>query len=412
LTPCRGLDPEAEEPGKAPVVALGIDRVLADPDVSPLLYSAERVGLTSSRQCRTGKGMVVPDALLNSGVRLVRLFGPEHGVSGRVADGSPVSDTVDPRTGLPAVSLYGPRLGPDLSTLAGLDLMVFDLQDVGARFYTFLWTLSTIMQACAEAKVPVVVLDRPNPIGGAPEAVEGPVQEDPERSGFLGRWPIPVRHSLTIGELALLLREEMGLETDLQVVPVQGWKRVQHWPDIGLPFHPPSPGIPSYESALFYPGLAFLEATNMLEGRGGPYAFRWIGAQWIESRTLAAEVHELSLPGVGASAMYLPLPGGEKCPGVALHAENPKAVRPVATGLRLLALLRTLWPAEFRWEPYPTQTNPTGSGHLLRLLGRREIVSLLETGPLMEAAKLIEAWTDPGDWWIRTEPHRLYDADL
>jgi uncharacterized protein YbbC (DUF1343 family) len=308
------------------------------------------------------------------------------------------------------MSLYGPRLAPNRTAVADLDLVVFDLQDVGTRFYTFLWTLSLVMEACAEAGVPLLVLDRPNPIGGNPRAVDGPVQDAPGRSGFLGRWPIPIRHSLSLGELALLLAREMGLEGGLEVVPAEGWRRIHHWPDTGLPFHPPSPGIPSYESALFYPGLALLEATNVLEGRGSPLSFRWLGAAWIEGRILEREIRSLALPGVDASSRMLSQQDGTEIPGVILHAEEPTAVRPVATGLHLLALLRTLWPRDFRWADYPTSANPSGSGHLLRLLGRPEIVTALEADPPADLGDRIAGWTDPGDWWSRASPHLLYDV--
>ena len=196
----------------------------------------------------------------------------------------------------------------------------------------------------------------------------------------------------------------------MDVVPADGWPRLHHWPDTGLPFHPPSPGIPSYESALFYPGLALLEATNVLEGRGSPLAFRWLGAPWMDGRVLAEEIRRLALPGVDASSRVLSLQDGAEISGVVLHAEEPKAVRPVAVGLHLLVLLRTLWPLEFRWEAYRTCANPSGSGHLLRLLGRPEIVSALEADPPMDPANLIAGWTEPGDWWARAGPHLQYDV--
>lgn len=422
----RGGSPETGIIKPPPDMVPGVDRVLAAPEDFPRLFNASRVGLVSSRRCRTAlfwppasnqrrqidsdRGVPVPDALLAGGVSLTRLFGPEHGFSGGEADGSPVLDGTDAPTGLPVESLYGPRLEPDPASVTGLDLVIFDLQDVGARFYTFLWTLSLILESCSDVGVPVLVLDRPNPIGGDPVSVEGPVQDTPARSGFLGRWPIPVRHSLTVGELALLLKGEMGLDTDLQVVPARPWQRDHHWPDTGLPFHPPSPGIPSYESALFYPGTALLEATNVLEGRGTPLAFRWLGAPWIDPQVLAREICGLSLPGVGARARSLQLPGGGTCPGVALHAEDPKAVRPVATGLHLLVLLRTLWPSKFRWVAYPTHANVSGSDHLLLLLGRPEIASALENTPVRELVELIQVWTEPGDWWVRAQPHLLYES--
>jgi uncharacterized protein YbbC (DUF1343 family) len=344
---------------------------------------------------------------LEAGVPLTRLFNPEHGLSALAPDGRPVGDGRDAVTGLPVTSLYGPRLTPPTALLAELDLVLFDLQDVGARFYTFLWTLSYLLESCAAARVPLWVLDRPNPLGGLPEWVEGPLPDPETTPTFLGRWPVPIRHSLTLGEMARLLRSEMGLAVDLEVVSMKGWQREFLWPDTGLVFHPPSPGIPSFESALLYPGLAFLEATNVREGRGSDLCFRWMGAPWLEAKAAAAAVNHAGFPGVRAHPRELRQRDGI-CPGAEMEVTDPQLLRPVSLGLRLVALLSTLWPKGFRWSPYPTAANPGGQGHLLRLTGSAEAVRILEEAPGAMTLDRVTALTGAPGWWARAEPHLLY----
>jgi uncharacterized protein YbbC (DUF1343 family) len=302
--------------------------------------------------------------------------------------------------------------------------MLVDLPDAGARFYTYHWTLAHVLEACSENGVPMLVLDRPNPLGGREEWVEGPLPDHDAPATFLCRWPIPVRHSMTLGEVALLLREEMELTLELQVVPMEGWRRDMLWRDTGLPFSPPSPGIPTPESALLYPGLALLESTNVLEGRGTDLSFQWLGAPWMEegggTRALADELNRWGISGVTAKAHVLNVrekgeagPGGaglgSACPGVLLEVTDPREVRPVALGLRLLAILPTLWPNRFSWGPYPTAVNPSGRGHLLRLLGRTAMVEGLKMLPGSLDESTILEWTAAPGWWDRVAPHLLYE---
>jgi uncharacterized protein YbbC (DUF1343 family) len=401
-------------------VFLGVDRLLLSPRSFPELIGlapgiqhpgARRVGLVTSDGSVPGLGNQRPlstrSALLEAGIPLTRLFTPEHGLSALVPDGGGVEDGWDEVTGLPVTSLYGPRLGPPARLLAAMDLVLFDLQGVGARFYTFLWTLSHVMESCARAGTPLRILDRPNPLGGLPEWVEGPLPDPDAPPTFLGRWPIPIRHSLTMGEMALLLREEMGLDLDLGVVTMTGWRRASLWPATGLSFVPPSPGIPSFPSALLYPGLALLEATNVLHGRGTDLSFQWFGAPWMDPETGAAAVNGTGYPGVRAHPGELQQ-GDGACPGVWMEVTRPEILRPVSLGLRLLSLLRTLWPEDFRWTPYPTATNPTGQDHFLRLTMSREVVRRLEGGPPeLEEAELADLTRAPG-WWERALPHLLY----
>jgi uncharacterized protein YbbC (DUF1343 family) len=206
----------------------------------------------------------------------------------------------------------------------------------------------------------------------------------------------------------------MELPLELHVIPMEGWTRDMLWWDTGLPFHPPSPGIPTPESALLYAGLALLEATNVLEGRGTDLSFRWLGALWMEedagAKGLADELNRSAVAGVFPKAHKLPLPGeGDACPGVLLEITDPRKVRPVALGLRLLAILHTLWPNRFSWNPYPTAVNPGGGEHLRRLLARRAVVERLERIPGTLDEHTILEWTAAPGWWDRAAPHLLYE---
>jgi uncharacterized protein YbbC (DUF1343 family) len=336
-------------------------------------------------------------------MRITRLFTPEHGLSAETADGLPVPDGDPGERSLSVVSLYGSRMAPGPKDLKDLELVLVDLQDVGTRFYTFLWTVSLVMEACARAAVPVRVLDRPNPLGGVLTHAEGPIQDPDIPFTFLGRWPIPIRHSLTMGELCRLLNAEMEVEVDLAVVPMEGWRRDMLWPDTGLTFHPPSPGLPSLSAILLYPGLALLEGTNVGEGRGTPYSFQWVGASWVDGGLLANHLNEEDPPGILAFPHTL-----DACPGVRLEVTDPRVHRPVALGLRVLALLRRLWPKAFAWRPYPTAANPGGEGHLLRLLGSRALVRNLEEDPgALDTLRLTHETRAEG-WTARAKPHLLY----
>ena len=281
-------------------------------------------------------------------VELVALFGPEHGVRGDAQAGDAVATTRDAATGLPVYSLYGEHREPTPEMLRGIDVLLFDIQDAGARFYTYPYTLAKVMQAAARAGIPVVVLDRPNPVGGV--EVEGPVLE-PEYASFVGMYPIPVRHGMTIGELARLFNGAFGIGARLEVVPVRGWRRDMREPGHALPWVPPSPNMPTPDTALVYPGTALLEGTNVSEGRGTTRPFETVGAPYVDADALAARMNALGLPGVRFRPVWF-MPtfskhAGRRCGGVQLHVTDPAAFRPFRTGVALLATLRAMYPDDF-----------------------------------------------------------------
>jgi len=327
--------------------------------------------------------------------RLERLFAPEHGLWGHEQDMEPVARSRDPFSGLPVHSLYGAdraSLRPAAADLDGLDAVVVDLQDVGSRYYTFVYTLSFMMEAAGQAGLPVVVLDRPNPIGGV--TLEGPVL-DPALASFVGGSALPVRHGMTIGELALWFRDRDGRTCDLRVVPLDGWRRSMQFEDTGLPWVPPSPNMPAPQTARVYPGGCLVEGTNLSEGRGTTLPFELVGAPWLDGHALAAALRAERLDGLAVrAASFRPMfqkHGGRPCGGVQLIVDDRERFRPFAAYLALLSVARGQAPAEFAWrtETYEFETARPAIDYLLGQPGLRE---MLERGaPLAEMER---TWVD------------------
>jgi uncharacterized protein YbbC (DUF1343 family) len=313
------------------------------------LIRGRRVGLVTSASAVTADLVPAVDALLAI-CTLTALFGPEHGVGAHEADGAQVASSIDTHTGLPLYSLYGETKRPTAEMLANVDLLLFDIQDVGARFYTYIWTMSYVLEAAAENGVPVIVLDRPNPINGL--ILEGPLLE-PGCASFVGRYPIPLRHGMTVGELAQLFNAEQGLHADLTVLPMEGWQRGTWFDQTGLPWVPPSPAMPKLETAIVYPGTCLLEGTNVSAGRGTATPFELVGAPWIDAYHLSAALNDEHLPGVRfRPASYIPWSAkheGATCHGVYLHVLDREAFRPLSAGLHVVSTLRSLWPRAFEW---------------------------------------------------------------
>jgi uncharacterized protein YbbC (DUF1343 family) len=292
------------------------------------------------------------------GVRLAALFGPEHGVRGDIPYMAAVADERDRRTGIPVHSLYGSSadsLRPDPRKLSGLDALVFDVQDVGARYYTYQATMLFCMEAAAREKLAFFVLDRPNPIGGL--AVEGPGLR-PGFGSFCGVHNIAVRHGLTVGELAGMYREERGLGLELSVIPCRGWRRGMHQRDTGLPWVFPSPNMPTPETAIVYPGMCLLEGTNLSEGRGTTRPFELFGAPWLDAGRLMETLVSERLPGVRfRPASFVPAwdkHAGVRCHGLEIFVVDREAFRPFRTGVACVAAARAQDPEKFQWrtEPY------------------------------------------------------------
>ncbi len=346
----------------------GIDILLQQTPV----WKTASIGLVTNHAATTNTLQPSRKALLDAGFNIVVLFSPEHGLDVTGADGQAMKDGTDALTGLPVISLYGSKLAPSREDLAGIDLLLFDIPDIGSRFYTYLWTMTYVMEAAANNNKTLIILDRPNPVSGDPSLTEGPMLSSINAS-FIGRWPIPVRHSCTLGELALYFNASQQINTTIHVIKCEGWERRMFQPGWGIPFLPTSPAIQSFESMLLYPGLCLLEATNISEGRGTKQAFTIAGTPWIKGRALAGMLNEMGLEDVSVQPVdFIPTSGryeGQSCSGVKFHVKEPAYFQSVTNGLLLIKLIQTLYPGHFEWAPYPTHVNPTGKQHLDKLLG-------------------------------------------
>ncbi len=337
-------------------VKTGLDRMLEDGFAR---FKGKSLALLCNQASVDRSLSHIIDLLLprhQQGVLNIRkVFGPQHGPYGHTQDNMlEWEGYVETRTGLRFASLYGAHRKPTPEMLRGVDLFVVDLQDVGARYYTFIWTMLLCMEACETAGIPFLILDRPNPIGGVEVEGHG---VDPGYESFVGLHSLPMRHGLTIGKIGLKLRAERTPSLELEVVETQNWQREMFWGDTGLPWVPPSPNMPSPQTALVYPGMCLLEGTNLSEGRGTTRPFEWIGAPFLDSWQFAVEVTAQNLPGV----IFRPAPfqptfqkhAGLYCGGVFLHVLEPRAFRPIATAIAVLSAAKKLAPQDFAWKPPP-----------------------------------------------------------
>lgn len=374
--------PPAPAPAPAPAaperaaVLTGLDVLVRD-GCSAL--RGRRVAVVTNHSAIDRRGRHLIDLLVAAGVDIVAVLSPEHGLRG-VEDG-PVASGVDARTGLPVHSLYGETRRPTDAMLAGVDLLLFDVQDVGARFYTYVATLGMVMEEAARRGLRVVVLDRPHPTGGL--HVDGPVQ-DPDLVGrFTSYWPMPVVHGLTIGELAWLMNEKLA--ADLVVVPCEGWTRGRFLDETGLPWVNPSPNLRSVDEALLYPMVALTEANHDVSvGRGTDRPFEYVGAPWIDGERLAADLNARGLPGLwftpvtfvpsstdvsGRRNVAYPF-ADQLCRGVRITVSDRRAVRPVEAGLHLLDALLRLHPERYRTDRL---RGLVGAGWVLEALARGDV---------------------------------------
>ncbi len=332
-------------PAGASVLA-GID-VLERSDFAPL--QGKRVGIVTNQTGVDLSGRSTVDLLFASKkFSLTAIFSPEHGFRGNLADGVHVGNSTDPATGLPIFSLYGKTRRPTEEMLRGIDVLVFDIQDVGARFYTYLTTMALCQEEASKRGIEFVVLDRPNPLGGT--IMEGPVLEGP--FDFTGYFPVPVRHGLTAGETARLHAKVKGLKGKLTVVPAQGWTRDALYDETGYRWTNPSPNIRSFEAAVLYPGIGCFEASNMSVGRGTQSPFLWFGAPWLDAARLAAALEAAALPGVRfrvenrtpTESLY----SGQACRGIGIEVTDPRRVRALDVFVHAVCALRDQKASAFR----------------------------------------------------------------
>lgn len=391
-----------------PIVQTGLD-VLARDGFAPL--RGLRVGLVANPASVDARLRHAADLLSNAPrVRLGAIFGPEHGFAGDAPDLIGVADAVHPRHGCPVHSLYGETpdsLRPKPEHLRGIDALVIDLPDIGSRYYTFQATMLLCLEAAADEDLPVILLDRPNPLNGL--AVEGPLIQ-PGYESFVGPHPVPTRHGMTLGELALLYATERQIRVALHAVPCEGWERHHMFEETFLPWVMPSPNMPTPETARVYPGQCLLEGTNLSEGRGTTRPFEICGAPWVVPHRLASRLEAEGLPGVRFRPVaFRPTYhkfAGLRCGGVQLHVTDPNTYRPVRTSLALLAALRAEDPDRFRWRTEVYEFVEDKPAIDLLFGGSRERLAL-QAG--LSPAEIARPWSEEeAAFKARREPHLLY----
>jgi uncharacterized protein YbbC (DUF1343 family) len=378
-------------------VRLGVETFLAD---VPRSLRGKRVGLiTNSSAIDRSRTSVIDLIARHKELKLVALLAPEHGIRGDAMDGVTIENETDPRTGVPVYSLYlSEDRGPTPAMLANVDVLIYDLQEVGGRTWTYVSTMALAMQAAKTKGIPFVVLDRPNPIGG--EIVEGALL-DPAFKSFVGMYPIPARHGLTVGELATLFNTKYGIGAELIVARVANWKRSQWMDDAGLPWVNPSPNLRSLAALTSYPGSVYFEGTTLTEGRGTDRPFEQIGAPWLNAVETARVMNERRLPGIRFEAITMPvLPTAAKHPGKTIPAirfvvTDRLAYRPVRTSLLLIDEIRRQHPHDFGW-----------TATIDRLTGSDKVKRAIEGGWL---PTLLDEWDrEAAEFRESSAPYRLY----
>ena len=373
------------------IVKTGLDRLLEE---KLDLIKGKRIGLVTNQTGITRELRSNIDALASiEGVNLVVLFAPEHGLRGCEQAGELIESYKDPKTGVTLYSLYGETRKPTPQMLKNVDLLLFDIQDVGARFYTYISTLKYVLEGAAESGMKVLVLDRPNPITGY--KVEGNVL-DTAFSSFVGIAPIPIRHGMTVGELALMFNDIFSFKAEIEVLKISGWQKNMWFDDTGLPWVAPSPNMPNLETAIVYPGRCLLEGTNISCGRGTAKPFLILGAPWIDGDTLAKILNSKELPGVKfRSTAFIPTSSKyqeERCEGVEIYVLNRDEFQPVRAGLEIIASVKRLYPKEFEWRKWRTSQNKE-SYSVDRLTGTDKVRKALNRGVAVD--KIIKEWQEP-----------------
>jgi uncharacterized protein YbbC (DUF1343 family) len=377
----------------------GLERLLDDPKH---WLGQARIGLVANATTVDRELRHAADLLhVHPDVNLGLLFGPEHGIRGAAQDMVGVAEESDPSTGLTEISLYGDSfesLSPAPLQLSQIDVLVFDIQDVGARYYTYAATMALCMQAAKTAQVKVVVLDRPNPIGGM--QIEGGGL-DPGLESFCGLYPVPQRHGMTIGELARLYNDTFGIGCELDIVRCEAWRRGAYYDTCDLPWVMPSPNMPTLDTAIVYPGMCLLEGTNLSEGRGTTRPFELFGAPFIDGKALATELGRYALPGV----LFRPCVieptfqkfAGQRCGALQLHVIDRLAFNAFLTGLAVLIAVRKLWPDDLAWrtEPYEFRDDVPA---IDLLTGKAAVREAIDQGASLEAvAEIAGGGTDSYD---------------
>lgn len=372
-------------------VETGIDICVKD----KFKFFEGRVGLLLHSASVDSKLRHTRDLFVKNKVTVTTLFGPEHGIYGKEQAFIPCEH--DSASGVPVYSLYGKVLEPTKQMLKNLDTLVIDLQDIGTRYYTYIWTMALAMKACAKYSKKVVVLDRPNPINGL--TLEGPILDIRFRS-FVGIYPIPIRHGMTIGELANMFNKEFKINANLEIIKMKNWKRRMWMDETGVPWVKPSPNMPALETAIVYAGMCLLEGTNVSEGRGTKKPFETFGAPWIDAKELCKELRKEKLQGVEFKPVgFTPAADkfkGKLCNGAVMHIKDRDKFSSFLTGLIIINIIKKLYPEDFEWKPLPYEPvfvkDTRGIMPIDLLTGSSEIRKQIDSGKLPSNEDLLREW--------------------
>ena len=384
----------------------GIDVILKNEPV----WKNERIAMLTNDAARTNKGVLSRLALKDAGFNLTKIFSPEHGIQTTGEDGAVMLDGHDTITGLPIISLYGKKFMPSADDLKDIDILLFDVPDVGTRFYTYLWTMTYWIEAAAINHKQVYILDRPNPLSGDIIMSEGPMLDESITS-FIGRFNMPVKHQCTLGELAHYFNAVKNWNANVKVIQCEGWYREQLFFDWHQKWVNPSPALQNIEAALLYPGTCFFEATNVSVGRGTPYSFEWIGAEWMNIAAMTMVGQNILREDLKIENLSLPITvNGNtiQTKGIRIKIIEPQYYAAVLNGLLLLKLVKDIHPKEFKWMPYKTNANPTGENHLSLLLGVPDAEAIFDL-PLQQWLQKINALIRVEGWKKNIEPYLLYN---
>jgi uncharacterized protein YbbC (DUF1343 family) len=383
----------------------GMQKVINGIDIflsKPIENKNSRFAIVTNNAAFTSDKLLSRLGLIKEGFNLVKIFSPEHGISVRGEDGIYQSNSIDIKTNLPIISLYGDRLMPKEEDLNDVDIVLFDIPDVGCRFYTYLWTMTYVMEACAKYQKQLIILDRSNPISGNLNTAEGPMLDERNCSSFIGRWSIPIRHSCTLGELANYFSNKKVNGLDLKVIKVKNWSRNQVTND----FYPTSPAIQNIQTALVYPGMGLLEGINVNEGRGTEKPFLQFGAPWINSKELLNTINQKVFAGINFKPVsFTPIDSlykNEECNGLELTITDPGEFQPVPFGIGLISSLISLYPNQIEERAYKTNANPSGGGHFDKLIGMKDSFKLLHSGNAI-STDIVTFWTE------KISPFLLYN---
>ena len=366
-------------------------------------WKKKSIALVTNHAATTNKLIPSRKALLDKGFNIIKLFSPEHGLDVQGADGKKMKDGMDQLTHLPIISLYNKKLAPVKKDLIDVDIVLLDIPDIGCRCYTYLWTMTYVLEACAKHKKKLIILDRPNPISGNLKLAEGPMLDEKKCASFIGRWNIPLRHSCTLGELALYFNQTKNIYADIEIIKCKNWKRNMFFSDWKISFVPTSPAIKNFEAMLMYPGLVLLEATNICEGRGTDFSFTSIAAPWLNIEKIKGlvNINYMTVDYMPKESKYK----NEVCFGFAFRPN--KKIRPVLLGLDIIRKIKTHFPKHFKWKPYPTNVNPTGKNHLDKLSGIYKSEKLFNLSQ-KEFEKKLQLFVEVKDWKKQIKKYLLY----